>query len=122
MFDALAGAMLVRAAPKIAPKAPCLGPQSGFPVCVPSWARPVLYTAACIGFISAGFTPFANPRPVVIAARAGLTRISIVGGSETKFKSLKLAPGCGLGTAIALGRPGKGKNGLNREENGPNGL
>ena len=47
MFDALAGAILVRAAPKIAPKAPCLGPQSGFPVCVPIWARPVLHTAAC---------------------------------------------------------------------------
>ena len=42
--------------------------------------RNLEHSWGCIGFISAGFTPFANPRPVVTAARAGLTRISIERG------------------------------------------
>ena len=37
--------------------------------------RNLEHSLGCIGFISAGFTPFANPRPVATAARAGLTRI-----------------------------------------------
>ena len=42
-FHELAGAILVRAAPRIAPNAPCLGPQSGFPV-VSRFAHGRLYT------------------------------------------------------------------------------
>ena len=57
VFGELAGVILVHTAPKIAPKAPCLGLKSGFPGSsrfgyVPIWVRPPVHVYSSAGFVT----------------------------------------------------------------------
>ena len=58
----------------------------------------------------------------MLLARAHPIGVPVGGVRRPNSSIFNSPPGCGLDVAIALGRPGKGKNGLSCEENGPDDL